>query len=251
VNFPSPLPLLAPFFPSYASQFGIDTPTVGWIFGVYPLASFFTGIFSLSFLRYFGRVKVLAMGGFLTSLGTLAFCYSNNALYFILSRVAQGVGCGLVNASCSALTSAAFEDRDLAFVFALFEAILGIAYALGPGLGALIYSIGGFQVPFLCSALLSFAVTIMTPPVLRRHLKKKLLEKEAAGTVASAQGNVGGASHEDDSESTSSSGAFDGIYDLYWKCVNAGFGLSCLNMIVNALVWALVEPLLENHFNGK
>ena len=79
----------APFFPTYAIQFGIDTSMVGWVFGVYPVASFFAGLFSLSLLRYCGRVKVLAAGGFITSVGTLAFCYSNSYLYFLLARIAQ------------------------------------------------------------------------------------------------------------------------------------------------------------------
>ncbi len=104
------------------------------------------------------------MGGFVTSVGTLAFCYSTNYLSFIIARVAQGIGCGFVNAASSALCAALFEDADLAYVFALFEAVLGTAYALGPAVGSVLYGVGGFQVPFLISVRMFRLFDSIYPP---------------------------------------------------------------------------------------
>ena len=50
-----------------------------------------------------------------------------------------------------ALTASSFGESDLAFAFGLIECFLGIASAMGPGIGSVFFAIGGFELPFVIS----------------------------------------------------------------------------------------------------
>jgi MFS family permease len=267
-----PVALAAPFFPEYANNLNMSNDQVGVIFGVFPLASFFAGIISMWLLPYFGRIKILVVGGFISSLGSLAFAYSNTYIFFIVSRVAGGIGTGFVNSACTALISSVFDDRDLAHVFALGEAVIGTGYALGPGVGAILFDFGGFQAPFIASAVMAAAMTLIAPPIIRRYLTKKRMQQMAIEAAAAndeeqrmgdahgvllydAEGNIMEAEETDGSNAVGD-GAMDAellmtsYKALFCKIFNTGFILGSVNIFLNGCVYAVLEPVFESHFNA-
>lgn len=72
----------------------------------------------------------------------------------------------LIGATYYAILSDMYTD-NLGFVIGIQEAVTGLGYMVGPMLGAGLYSLGGFRLPFLILGFFPLAVCLMLPPLLR------------------------------------------------------------------------------------
>jgi len=57
--------------------------------------------------------------------------------------------------------------ENLSFIIGIQEAVTGLGYMVGPMLGAALYSLGGFRMPFIVLSAFPLAVLVMLPPLLR------------------------------------------------------------------------------------
>ncbi|XP_052764721.1 MFS-type transporter SLC18B1-like [Mya arenaria] len=151
------LSILAPFFPLEADKKGVSTTVSGWIFGIYALVQFLTSPF-------FGRLMPIIGSRFMFLAG-LFICGGCTLLFGVLDRVDVSGGTDMFVAYCfvtrvllalggTAVTNAgfvimikAFPD-NIATVFGIGEVFTGIGMIGGPALGGLLYTAGGFLMPF-------------------------------------------------------------------------------------------------------
>ncbi len=83
-------------------------------------------------------------------------------LQSIYTYIMLGIGAGLASSSCGAISASSFDDRDLALIMAIYEAIIGIAFAIGPAIGSVLFAAGGFEVPFLVIVRLKICVSYIS-----------------------------------------------------------------------------------------
>ena len=159
--------LLPPFFPDEAKSKGASLSQSGFVFGVFSLAGFISSPF---FGKYGGNVSprfLYIPGSFAIAACTLVFgtlhFIDNLSLFLCLSYFLRTI-LGMANAAgWSSLLAALitiFPDK-VAKIVASSEFFYGIGYMLGPAVGALLYNLGGFVLPFEMIGLFAFVTTIM------------------------------------------------------------------------------------------
>ena len=158
--------ILAPFFPIEAELKGATISQSGFVFGIYSLVGF---IFSPLVGKYGTKVSqayLNNLGAFIQSLCTLSFGFShyiNDVNSFLTLAYTLRIVLGIANAASFVSLLAALMTlypNKVAKIVAATELFFGIGYMLGPSLGGLLYSTGGFLLPFLVSGLVSLLVAI-------------------------------------------------------------------------------------------
>ena len=167
--------LLPPFFPDEAKSKGASLSQSGFVFGVFSLAGFISSPF---FGKYGGNVSprfLYIPGSFAIAACTLVFgalhFIDNLNLFLSLSyflRIILGIANAAGWSSLLATLITIFPDK-VAKIVAASEFFYGIGYMLGPAVGAFLYNLGGFVLPFEIIGLLALITTIwmilVIPPV--------------------------------------------------------------------------------------
>ena len=109
-----------------------------------------------------GRQGVILIGSFLiiVQTGTLAYLeyVTDPERFLVLSYVAQvlgGFGAGANQTACMAILSG-FESEEREEYIGYIEAANGLGLLFGPLMGAFLFTLGGFTLPFLTFAGLYF-----------------------------------------------------------------------------------------------
>ncbi|HEY7536069.1 MAG TPA: MFS transporter [Thermodesulfobacteriota bacterium] len=153
--------LLLPIFSAYAIKYPDATlPLVGVAFGIYALVQALLQIpFGLASDR-FGRRRILFVGLFLFSLGSLICGMAENITQLILARVLQGSG------AVSAVAMAGLGDltrpQVRAQAFTIAGIAVGIAFIVGILGGPFLAAHFGFHTLFYLLAALSFFSMLLT-----------------------------------------------------------------------------------------
>ncbi|KAL9988687.1 hypothetical protein ACROYT_G003161 [Oculina patagonica] len=168
------LSMIASFFSQEAKVRGVSTTVVGLIFATYPFMVFiFAPICGLLIAKY-GPNRVLLLGMFVggTSLITFNFCaWISSATEFVvlsfLLRATSAFGAAASNTAVMSIVIEEFPDR-LGMASGFAEISVGVGFFLGPALGGGLYTVGGFQLPFVvfgCStiAAIPFLFCVLSP----------------------------------------------------------------------------------------
>ncbi|XP_044742463.1 MFS-type transporter SLC18B1-like isoform X2 [Chrysoperla carnea] len=156
--------IMAPFFPREASQKGMNDLTSGFVFSFYAFIMF---ISSPVFGKILPRVgaKVLFMSGmFLAGICNLIF-----GLLEFIDNYDLFATCCFVIRGMEALGASAYSTASYVFVVNTFpnsigsvlgilETFVGLGMSTGPAIGGLLYSLGGFGLPFYVLGILMVAV---------------------------------------------------------------------------------------------
>ena len=164
------LSIMAPFFPSEASQKGVSSTLSGWIFAIFALIQFAVSPLIGRIIPHFGSRLLIVTGqflgggcivlfGFLDRIGSaddndvfIAYC-------FVL-RIVLAIGCTASTTSGFAITASVFPDH-IATIFGLLETATGLGMMVGPAFGGVMYQFGGFSLPFVVlGALMILAVPL-------------------------------------------------------------------------------------------
>lgn len=154
---------MAPFFPIYALKHGTQRYEIGYIFAALPLGSFLASLPSAYLVSLWGHACMINVGLIVLASSTWLFgqCLSVNA--WICFRFLQGVGSTF---TCTGVTVALGEEFDgpdeFQWVNGLQEASAAVAFTIGPVVGGVLYSIGGFSLPFTFSALVHLAFVALS-----------------------------------------------------------------------------------------
>ncbi|WP_368661727.1 MFS transporter [Streptomyces sp. NA02950] len=109
---------------------------VQWVLDAYALTLAVFLLTAGALADTLGRKKIFQVGFVVFTLASLACGVSNTGLALDISRGAQGVGGAVLFAVAPALISHQFRGRERAVAFSVFGAIIGLAVALGPLIGA-------------------------------------------------------------------------------------------------------------------
>jgi len=221
------LSIMAPFFPSEATEKGVSSTVSGWIFAVFALVQFATSPLFGRLIPHLGSRLLIVTGqllgggcimlfGFLDHIGTA----DNNTMfiaYCFLLRIVLAVGCTASMTSGFAVTAAAFPNH-IATVFGLLETATGLGMMVGPALGGILYQVGGFTLPFVVLGMLM----ILTVPL-------HMLWLPSTDDI-----RVGGRS----------------ISLLHILRIPAII-VVCFAIVIAALVWSILDPTLAPHIRSS
>ena len=146
--------LIAPFLPFEFKKKGINQSVVGYIFSIFSLAVILTSpligkMINSRGRRPFIRLGVLFMGLSFIAYGLIAYI-EDNTIYIMLSftiRFIQGVSSSSIQTACYSICTNFYPDKKETIV-GYIEAVTGIGLIMGPIVGSILYSLGGFSFTF-------------------------------------------------------------------------------------------------------
>lgn len=143
--------VITPFYASVAERSGIPSSLVGFIFSLFPISSMILSLFLPKLMFLIGRNNILIIGLIFIGAGSVLVSFIENCnttmaiLLSILSRILSGAGC-----ACETVTSLSILSSDYPEEFqklaALIETFAGLGIIIGPLLGSVLFSFGGFSV---------------------------------------------------------------------------------------------------------
>eukprot|EP00611_Tribonema_gayanum_P021205 TRINITY_DN4030_c0_g3_i2.p1 TRINITY_DN4030_c0_g3~~TRINITY_DN4030_c0_g3_i2.p1 ORF type:complete len:558 (-),score=206.97 TRINITY_DN4030_c0_g3_i2:1426-3099(-) len=160
--------VVSPFFPQYAvSHLGASDVLVGLCIAMFPLSSVFFGPVAGWASARCGYGAVAFVGALVLAVGTLLFGIAPTITLATAARAVQGAGAAAVYIPMTSLLMATCAgDGELARALSLSELFTGVGYVLGPALGGVLYSIGGFMLTFASLAALPAAFALALPALL-------------------------------------------------------------------------------------
>ncbi|KAJ2943804.1 hypothetical protein O0L34_g8124 [Tuta absoluta] len=159
--------IMAPFFPREAELKGLSDTTCGLVFSFYAVIMFVTSPFFGKFLPALGTKfmfisGMLIAGGCNVLFGTLAMIEDTTTfttLCFVV-RGLEALGASAYSTASYVFVVNAFPE-SIGSVLGILETFVGLGMSVGPAIGGLLYSIGGFGLPFYSLGI----VMVLTVPI--------------------------------------------------------------------------------------
>ncbi|XP_072935829.1 MFS-type transporter SLC18B1-like [Epargyreus clarus] len=159
--------IMAPFFPREASIKGLSDTMCGIVFSFYAVIMFLTSPLFGKFLPTIGAKFMFIAGMFIAGacnvlFGTLVLI-ENTTTFTILCFVVRGMealGASAYSTASYVFVVNAFPD-SIGSVLGILETFVGLGMSVGPAIGGLLYSIGGFGLPFYSLGV----VMVLTVPI--------------------------------------------------------------------------------------
>ncbi|XP_046990959.1 MFS-type transporter SLC18B1-like [Schistocerca americana] len=167
--------LQAPFYPLEAENKGSTASEYGLVFGIFELVSFISSPILGKYMNAVGAKLLLNSGVCLAAVcailfGLLAFVQGHVpfiALSFVV-RIAEALGSSAAVTAAFSITAMMFP-HSVATTFATLEVFYGLGYIAGPSIGGVLYSLGGYVLPFVVmgsiTALAGLLIYCILPPL--------------------------------------------------------------------------------------
>jgi EmrB/QacA subfamily drug resistance transporter len=124
--------------PPIRTSLNATESTLSWIISGYALAFGLALIPAGRLGDRLGHKWVFFTGLVLFTIASLACGFAQNDVQLIVSRVVQGLACGIFVPAVSAFIQLLFPPRERGKAFAIMGSVIGVSTALGPILGGLI-----------------------------------------------------------------------------------------------------------------
>src|SRR5687768_15459725 len=153
------LVMVLPLLPFYASEFGANALTVGFLVSAFSIAQLLSAPYwgRLSDVR--GRRPAILAGLMISAIAYLIFAYAGSILVLLLSRLVQGFGGGTIGV-VQAYVADASEPSERAKGLGWLSAATSLGAVVGPALGSLLVRFYGRSAPGLAAAGLCVGVAI-------------------------------------------------------------------------------------------
>ncbi|KAM3966487.1 uncharacterized protein ACR2FA_012028 [Aphomia sociella] len=159
--------IMAPFFPREASIKGLSDTMCGVVFSFYAVVMFITSPVFGKFLPKVGAKFMFTTGMFVAGacnvmFGTLALV-DDMTTFTVLCFIVRGLealGASAYSTASYVFVVNAFPD-SIGSVLGILETFVGLGMSVGPAIGGLLYSIGGFGLPFYSLGI----VMVFTVPI--------------------------------------------------------------------------------------
>ncbi|XP_069676364.1 MFS-type transporter SLC18B1-like [Periplaneta americana] len=175
--------IMAPFFPKEAHRKGMSETISGLVFSFYALVMF---VSSPLFGKILPRVgaKFLFMSGMFVAgscnllFGMLAYIdnYPTFTAYCFLVRGMEALGASAYATASYVFVVDIFPD-NIGSVLGILETFVGLGMSIGPALGGVLYSVGGFGLPFYTLGILMVVIVpvnlCLLPPGDACNVEKK------------------------------------------------------------------------------
>ncbi|XP_045761273.1 MFS-type transporter SLC18B1-like [Maniola jurtina] len=159
--------IMAPFFPREATEKGLSETMCGIVFSFYAVVMFITSPFFGKYLPAIGAKFMFTAGMFMAGscnviFGTLALV-EDPTTFTVLCFVVRGMealGASAYSTASYVFVVNAFPD-NIGSVLGILETFVGLGMSVGPAIGGLLYSIGGFGLPFYSLGI----IMVLTVPI--------------------------------------------------------------------------------------
>ncbi|XP_075255202.1 MFS-type transporter SLC18B1-like [Convolutriloba macropyga] len=165
---------IGPFFPTEASVYkGISTTSIGIITGTFDVANLIAAIVLTSFITPKNQKAVFCFGALLSAtcnglFGVMGFSKGGPSFIALCSllRFLMGTGASMVYSTAVPLLVPIYPQWS-GRIASLFETCFGLGIMIGPLIGSLLFSAGGYFTPFTfaaCSQILIVIICILFLP---------------------------------------------------------------------------------------
>ncbi|CAH2099739.1 unnamed protein product [Euphydryas editha] len=159
--------IMAPFFPREAAEKGMSETMCGIVFSFYAIVMFLTSPFFGKYLPKIGSKFMFIAGMFIAGscnvlFGTLVLIEDTStfAVMCFVVRGMEALGASAYSTASYVFVVNAFPDT-IGSVLGILETFVGLGMSVGPAIGGLLYSIGGFGLPFYSLGI----VMVLTVPI--------------------------------------------------------------------------------------
>lgn len=127
----------------------MDTGLVGVMFSMFSMIAFITSPLNGHLMRRYGRKTILIAGGFIEIFGLVLFgaVYFFSGITFIIlsftARIFQGIGGSALFVSCLSIIANRYPEQ-IETKLGIIETFGSLGLIVGPLLGVLFYSLGGY-----------------------------------------------------------------------------------------------------------
>ncbi|KAH1004874.1 hypothetical protein HUJ05_005642 [Dendroctonus ponderosae] len=182
------LSIISPFFPAESARKGVSASISGLIFAVYALVVFVSSpIFGMQ-LPKIGAKPMFVFGAFVAGISNVMFGFIdrlNTFEIFVAAsftiRIVEALGASAHSVAAYVLVVDIFPD-NIGTVRGLLETCVGLGLSAGPGIGGLLYGVGGFGLPFFVCGGIALFVAVVNVFILRKPQRN---EFKPSGTMLS------------------------------------------------------------------
>lgn len=146
--------LVVPFLPAHARALGASSALTGALFASYAAGFFLATPPSGWLADRIGARRTLLGGLFALVAATLLFAFAPGLFMLFIARAAQGVSGAVTWTAGLALVAQLYAPGERQRVFASVFTVTGVGTLIGPPLGGALFTLGGFQAPFLVATAL-------------------------------------------------------------------------------------------------
>ncbi|CAI2370229.1 unnamed protein product [Moneuplotes crassus] len=143
-----------PFLPLEFGRYGIKPSTFGFIFAMFSAASMIGSLLVGKIMIVFGRKIILLLGIFIMGLcmalfSTISYLDDPSLVVFfcLVSRFVQGFTSSMIQTTCYSIISVIYKEKKQQYM-GYYEGSQGFGWAIGPAIGAILYSLFGFHWTF-------------------------------------------------------------------------------------------------------
>lgn len=154
-------------FPAMSEAFGVGPTSIKWVVITYVLTYALMSYAAGSLADRLGHARVFVAGLWLTAASLFACGVAPSYGWFLVFRVAQGVGGGLVYGTAPALVTLALPADRRGRGLGLFTLGMGAGFAVGPLVGGLLVDGLGWRWVYIFRAPLALALALGSAPALR------------------------------------------------------------------------------------
>lgn len=179
--------VIAPFFPHVAKEKGMPEDQVGLMFSLYAIVAILFSPISGKVMMWIGRKYFILIGTAIETVGILLFGFANYydessfVIFSFVARLLQGIGGSALTVTLFAIIANAFPN-DMESKLGWMETCGGIGLIVGPLIGGLFYSIGGYEFTFIVYVVILIILTLVTyfilPAPKKDHENGKQVEKK-------------------------------------------------------------------------
>ena len=161
--------ILSPLFPSIGIKNGLTENLIGWVIGIFALASTCITPLTPFLIKKFTRIKLLYISNFFQATCVLLYSliYLINSFYGILIimfiiRIIHGFSCGIIGILLYSLTISLSKPNEIKKELGYLEIGWCLGIIIGPICASVFYKFGGYPLPFLILGIFLFISIFLT-----------------------------------------------------------------------------------------
>jgi len=169
------LGIIIPVLPFYVESFGASAITLTLLFSVFSLFSFVSGPFLGALSDRIGRRPVLIVSILSSAIGWFVFASAHAIWVLFLGRIIDGMAAGNLPIAQSYLVDVARDDKERTANLGIIGGIFGIAFIIGPVIGAALSSLSRALPFFFVAGLATLNVigAFFFLPETHKHMDKE------------------------------------------------------------------------------
>ncbi|KAI1295394.1 MFS-type transporter SLC18B1 [Halotydeus destructor] len=167
-----------------AREKGLTAEQYSVVFGIYSLAQIVFSILIGKYLNHIGAKFVVVVGLAMTGTATILFGFIERSppgyTFFTLAAMIRCIeGAGFAGFFTSVLAIIVeFFPRDPGYFVGLTETVVTIGMIMGPPLGSLLYTVGGYSLPFIIFGVCMLLTSLMAVLSIRTESEYRDIETD-------------------------------------------------------------------------